>query len=156
MIPFLIVANRVVQREKHTLNGATLDVSLENSDRNKDVEKTIKITGLAAKTTKDSILNYFENKRRSGGGDVESVDFQSDTGLAFVTFVDVDGKYFKIAGGSCPGRLCRNMFIAYFNVCNETLPNLVTFSEIYLETIWCGRSRLIEFDVAMTGQSISI
>ena len=96
MIPILIVANRVVQREKHTLNGATLDVSLENPDRNKDVEKTIKITGLAPKTTKDSIWNYFENKRRSGGGEVESLDFQSDTGVAFVTFVNVDGKYFKI------------------------------------------------------------
>ena len=99
------MANRVVQRGKHTLNGATLDVSVEASDKSKDVEKTIKITGLAAKTTKDSILNYFENKRRSGGGEVESVDFGGDTGVAFVTFVDVNGKFFGIVEGSSPRRL---------------------------------------------------
>ena len=99
------MANRVVQREKHTLNGATLDVSLEVSDEDKDVEKTIKITGLAAKTTKDSILNYFENKRRSEGGEVENVDFRSDTGVAFVTFVDVNGKWFELVETSCPRRL---------------------------------------------------
>ena len=99
------MANRVVQRGNHTLNGATLDVSLEVSDKSGDVEKTIKITGLAAKTTKDPILNYFENKHRSGGGEVESVDFRSDTGVAFVTFADVNGKYFEIVEGSCLRRL---------------------------------------------------
>ena len=99
------MANRVLQRGNHTLDGATLDVSLEVSDKSGDVEKTIKITGLAAKTTKDSLLNYFENKRRSGGGEVESVDFRSDTGVAFVTFVDVNGKYFEIVEGVYPRRL---------------------------------------------------
>ncbi|XP_078371828.1 protein mono-ADP-ribosyltransferase PARP14-like isoform X2 [Oculina patagonica] len=51
--------------------------------------KSIQVTGLTANTTKDSIWNYFENERRSGGGEVETVDLRSDTGEAFVTFKDV-------------------------------------------------------------------
>ena len=91
------VANSVVQREKHTLNGATLDVSLEVCEGQSKVGgKTIKVTGLAAKTTQDSIINYFENKRRSGGGAVESVEFQSDPGVALVTFEDANGKCFEV------------------------------------------------------------
>ena len=88
----VIVANRVVQRDKHTLNGATLDVSIEVPDTCKKDGKTVMVTGLATKTTEDSILNYFENKRRSGGGEVENVDFQHDKGVAFVTFEDANGE----------------------------------------------------------------
>ena len=84
----IIVANRVIQREKHVLNGATLDVSIEMSDNC----KTIMVTGLSSITTKDSLWNYFENTRRSGGGYVESVEIQRDNGLAFVTFEDASGK----------------------------------------------------------------
>ena len=89
-----LVANRVVARDKHTLNGATLDVSLEICDSSSDEEnrKTIKVADLAGNTTEDSILNYFENERRSGGGEVETVELQSDTGVAFVTFKDANGK----------------------------------------------------------------
>ena len=86
------MANRVVQHDKHILNGATLDATLEMSDNCKEGGKTIIVTGLAAKTTKDSILNYFENKRRSGGGEVENVELQRDKGVAFVTFEDANGK----------------------------------------------------------------
>ena len=91
------MANSVVQREKHTLNEATLDVSLEVCEGQSKVGgKTIKVTGLAEKTTKDSIINYFENERRSGGGAVESVEFQCDTGVALLTFEDANGKCFEI------------------------------------------------------------
>ncbi|KAL9972369.1 hypothetical protein ACROYT_G018654 [Oculina patagonica] len=84
------VANRVVAQDKHTLNGATLEVSLEICESNEQKGKTIEVAGLAANITEDSICNYFENKRRSGGGEVETVDFRSVTGVAFVTFKDVN------------------------------------------------------------------
>ena len=87
-----LVANRVVVWDKHTLNGATLNVSLQMRDSDEEKGKTIEVAGLAASTTEDSILNYFENKRRSGGGEVETVKLRSDTGVAFVTFKDGDGK----------------------------------------------------------------
>ena len=83
-----LVANRVVARDKHTLNDATLDVC----DSDEEKGKTIEVAGLASNTTEDLVRHYFRNKRRSGGGEVETVELRSDTGMAFVTFKDVDGK----------------------------------------------------------------
>ena len=68
----------------------TLDVSMDDTRQNN--EKTIKVTGVAADTTKDAILNYFENKRRSGGGEVEDVAYKTGSSVAYVTFVDPNGK----------------------------------------------------------------
>ncbi len=89
-----LVANSVVACDKHCLNGATLDVSFETRHSDNAKSKTIEVAGLAANTTEDSVWNYFENKRRSGGGAVETVDLRSDTGVAFVTFKDDNGKLF--------------------------------------------------------------
>ena len=86
------MAKRVVEKDKHILNGANLEVTKEMSEEHKEAAKTIMVTCLAAKTSKDSLWNYFENQRRSGGGEVESVTIQRDTGTAFVTFEDADGK----------------------------------------------------------------
>ena len=89
---FSLVANRVVARKEHTVDGAKLNVSLQMRDSDEEKGKTIKVTGLASNTTEDSVWSYFGNKRRSGGGEVETVELLSDTGMAFVTFKDVDGK----------------------------------------------------------------
>ena len=86
------MAKRVVEKDKHILNGANLEVTKEMAEKHKEAAKTIMITCLAAKTTEDSLWNYFENKRRSGGGAVERVTIQRQTGTAFVTFKDADGK----------------------------------------------------------------
>ena len=82
----------MVEREKHTLNDTTLDVSFEMPNRKDENTKTIEVAGLPRTTTKDSILNYFENKRRSGGGEVENVNLKHEAGVAFVTFKDIGGK----------------------------------------------------------------
>ena len=86
------MAKSVVEKDKHTLNGAYLEVTKEMAEKHKEAAKTIMVTCLAPKTTEDSLWNYFENERRSGGGAVESVTIQHDTGTAFVTFEDADGK----------------------------------------------------------------
>ena len=92
LILFLIVAQRVVEHDQHILNGATLHVSLELLDNAENTSKTIQITGLTAQSTEDSIRNYFENERRSGGGEVEAVTFRPEENVAFVTFKDFEGK----------------------------------------------------------------
>ena len=63
----------VAEKDKHTLNGDNLEVTKEMAEKHKEAAKTIMVTCLAAKTTEDSLWNYFENERRSGGGAVESV-----------------------------------------------------------------------------------
>ena len=86
------MANSVVEKDKHSLNGANLEVTKEMAQKLKEAAKTIMVTCLAPKTTEDSLLNYFENQRRSGGGAVEGVNIQHGTGTAFVTFEDADDK----------------------------------------------------------------
>lgn len=91
---FSVVTHRVVKHNQHILNGATLHVGLDLLDNAENTSKTIQITGLTAQSTEDSIRNYFENERRSGGGEVEVVIFRPEESVAFVTFKDVDGKSF--------------------------------------------------------------
>ena len=92
LILFLVVAQSVVKHDQHILNGATLHVSLEFLDNAENTSKTIQITGFTAQSTEDSIRNYFENERRSGGGEVEAVTFRPDENVALVTFKDFKGK----------------------------------------------------------------
>ena len=51
------------------------------------------MTGISTTTTREAILNFFENKKRSGGGDVESVDHNSDQGTAVITFTTAESKF---------------------------------------------------------------
>ncbi|XP_022795889.1 poly [ADP-ribose] polymerase 14-like isoform X2 [Stylophora pistillata] len=89
-------AKCVLERDNLTLDGATLSVSVHNTKiEPQDVEvtqqpRTIEVTGLAPTTTEDAIVNFFENKKRTGGGDVESVDYNPDRGTAVVTFTTAD------------------------------------------------------------------
>ena len=94
---FFLVAQSVVKHGQHILNGATLHVSLELLDNAENTSKTIQITGLTAQSTEDSIRNYFENERRSGGGEVEAVTFRPEENMALVTFKDVEGEFFTVS-----------------------------------------------------------
>ena len=87
----------MIKHDQHILNGATLHVSLELLDNAENTSKTIQITGLTAQSTEDSIRNYFENERRSGGGEVEAVTFRPEENMALVTFKDVEGKFFTVS-----------------------------------------------------------
>ena len=88
-----------MEREEHTLDGASLKVVLGKSEHNVITEETsscdsriVEVTGLASGTTEDVVCNYFENTRRSGGGEVESVEMKPELNMAIVMF--------KKAGGS--------------------------------------------------------
>ncbi len=47
------------------------------------------IRGLSQNTTEDGLLNYFENTRRSGGGNVEEVNING--GWASIKFESAEG-----------------------------------------------------------------
>jgi hypothetical protein len=54
--------------------------------------KTVSVKGLDINTTSDDTLyNYFENKKRSGGGDVEDIRRDKKTGTFYVTFEECAG-----------------------------------------------------------------
>ena len=92
----------MLQRRRHCLDGASLAVKVsvlapEQTDQ-EDMEesRTIELNGLAPITTKDSIRNFFENNRRSGGGDIHSVEFNSEEGFAVITFKSAESEFVDI------------------------------------------------------------
>ena len=86
-------------RRQHCLDGASLAVkagvpATEQTDQ-EDTEdsRTIELNGLAPTTTEDSIRNFFENTRRSGGGDIDSVEFNPEEGVAVITFMSAESEF---------------------------------------------------------------
>ena len=84
----------MLQREQHSLDGALVRVALSRNatagipDGEKIEEsRTIEVTGLASITTKDAIINFFENTPRSGGGEISDVEIVAEKGCAVVTFL---------------------------------------------------------------------
>ena len=67
----------------------------ENTAEEVEDRFTIIVSGLKSTTTRDTVFYYFENARRSGGGDVLNLDY-NDQGDAVVTFQEVKGTYFEI------------------------------------------------------------
>ena len=110
------MAQSVVKHDQHILNGATLHVSLEFLDNTENTNKTIQITGLTAQSTEDSIRNYFENERRSGGGEVEAVTFRPEENVALVTFKDVEGGLFTVSLNN----RCIFFFFFFFTFLSQT------------------------------------
>ncbi|OWF49179.1 Poly [ADP-ribose] polymerase 14 [Mizuhopecten yessoensis] len=49
---------------------------------------TIEVHGMSQNTTRDTIHYYFENKRKSGGGNIKELDFDAEKVIATITFED--------------------------------------------------------------------
>ena len=79
-----------------------MDIDHEGNSMVEDSSESSRITiiasGISPSTTEDAVRNYFENSRRSGGGEVCDIDFNSDEGNAVITFTEVEGNVFKIYG----------------------------------------------------------
>jgi hypothetical protein len=52
----------------------------------------VRITGISTKTTNDSLLNFFENTRRSGGGEIKDIQLNLEERIADITFASTEGK----------------------------------------------------------------
>ena len=95
-------AERTINHSSHVLSGEKLQVSLfveedesavefdENEDLDKEGGITIIASGILSSTSKDTVILYFENSRRSGGGDAFDVHY-NDKGEVVITFSEVKG-----------------------------------------------------------------
>ena len=118
----ILDAIRTVEHSPHTLNGASVLVLLydEFEDENPDDfnkhtvgedgcsdenDIIIIVSGLFPSTSKDAVVNYFENSRRSGGGEVSNFHY-TDEGEAIITFLEVKGMCHTVAGMALPGFPC--------------------------------------------------
>ncbi|XP_068724841.1 protein mono-ADP-ribosyltransferase PARP14-like [Montipora capricornis] len=96
-------ASRAAQQSTHKLHGVHVcvslieefemeekDDSLEDKADELEEDLTIIVSGLPPSATEDAVCYYFENSRRSGGGEVLKIDFNDiDNGKAMLTFKDV-------------------------------------------------------------------
>ena len=99
LISSLLVLKTVLQLRQHCLDGASLALQVgvpaaEQADQ-EDMEesRTIELNGLAPTTTEDSVRNFFENSRRSGGGDIDSVEFNPQERFAVITFMSAESEF---------------------------------------------------------------
>lgn len=53
----------------------------------------ILVSGIKDTTDKDTLKEFFECKRRSGGGPVDNIDYRKDKGEAVVTFFSEEGRH---------------------------------------------------------------
>ena len=90
----------MLQREQHSLDGALVTVTLSRNatvgipdEEKMEESRTIEVTGLALTTTKDAIINFFENTRRSGGGEISDVEIVTEKGCAFLTFILAESEW---------------------------------------------------------------
>jgi len=59
--------------------------------------KTIEVCGIKASTTGDTIVMFFQSKRRSGGDNVETMQRNTDHNVAHVTFKEPQGQCCSVA-----------------------------------------------------------
>ncbi|XP_076078270.1 protein mono-ADP-ribosyltransferase PARP14-like isoform X1 [Mytilus galloprovincialis] len=60
----------------------------KNDEPKKTTTNMLKVTKLPSKTTEDGLRFFFENTRKSGGGDVDDVEYDEDTASAIITFIE--------------------------------------------------------------------
>ena len=98
-------AKRTAENSPHSVAGMCLHVSLledqdkiiaddheeaSGSQEDAGAEITIIASGIPLSSSEDSVRYYFENSRRSGGGEVCDIDLSHD-GKAVITFNAVEG-----------------------------------------------------------------
>lgn len=64
------------------------------TDKTSDVTNSIEVSLLPPDVSEDFITDFFENSKRSGGGDVEDVAYDENTNTAIIKFQDPAG-YFQ-------------------------------------------------------------
>lgn len=94
-------AARTTDNSPHKVSGLSLDVTLfveeeqslvlnaEQPESDDEASMTIVVSGDLP--SEDALLNYFENARRSGGGEVLNMDY-NDEGDVAITFAEVKGR----------------------------------------------------------------
>ena len=80
-----------------TLQGAPLSVVRLNDiyaglDHESCRPRAIKVQGIHKSTSESYMHVFFENRRKSGGGEIEHLDFDTEEGTAVIVFKDADSE----------------------------------------------------------------
>ena len=78
-----------VLKKKHYLKGTELKVLLY-TPKDEGMNRKIIVTGVNNSCETEMLEMYFENKRKSGGGEIEKFEWINESTI--ITFKDVEGK----------------------------------------------------------------
>ena len=59
-------------------------------DRESCRPRAIRVQGILKDTSEEFLQLFFENRRKSGGGEIEHVDYDNDESIAVITFTNAD------------------------------------------------------------------
>lgn len=65
---------------------------MKDSDGHSADSRTVRVEGIRADTTNDTLEIFFENKKKSGGGDICETTRSKGSSTALIEFLDVTGK----------------------------------------------------------------
>lgn len=68
-----------------------LDEDKSSFEKGENEVEAIKISNIPPETTEKELVLFFENRKRSGGDDVENVNYDRSTQTAFIWFKEEDG-----------------------------------------------------------------
>ena len=80
------------------LDGAQLTVThlsdvYAGLDRQSCRPKAVRVSGIKSHTSKECLLLFFENRRSSGGGEIDDLEYDEEEGIAVVTFKDAECEF---------------------------------------------------------------
>ena len=89
-------AAKLMSLDSLELEGARLSVtplsdSHDGLDRDSCRPRTIKVEGICKDTPIEIVELFFENRRSSGGGDIELIEYDGGN-IAFIIFKDADSE----------------------------------------------------------------
>ena len=102
-VSFFVAAETVLQSKVHDISGHQLRVSRVSFQANEPTKKAmasqdqnpgcaVLVTGLKPSTEKDMLELFFENTKRSGGGEIKHIEMNEKSGRAIIHFADKAGK----------------------------------------------------------------
>ena len=97
-----LVAQRVVERGQHKINGKEVEVSIHQPSKSSPKSQIstgeapepaciVRVDGVSRVQSLDTLQYYFENSRRSGGGAVKEFEVFKEDDVAYVTFEEEEG-----------------------------------------------------------------
>ncbi len=100
-IYFILVVDRVIEHGNHKLEGCILQVSKPevNTPETKEnitqqditMSDAVVVTGMKGKLSQHILMIFFENTKRSGGGDVEKIAMDPAGDVAYISFTELGG-----------------------------------------------------------------
>ncbi|KAL3864673.1 hypothetical protein ACJMK2_006335 [Sinanodonta woodiana] len=84
------IARKKQQEEQKAGETSTRKEPTVKQEEEDEPVRKLKITKLPEGTTEDTLLNFFENRRRNGGGPIERIEYHPATSSAIIEFQEAD------------------------------------------------------------------